>query len=56
MMRVTALGTPGQVQTRLAEIAEQTGADELMLAPAAPSRPDRIRAVELTEAPAAVKL
>ena len=56
MMRVTALGTPGQVRTRLAEIAEQTGADELMLAPAAPSRPDRIRAVELTEAPAAVKL
>jgi luciferase family oxidoreductase group 1 len=54
MMRYTAVGTPAQVHAYLADLAEQTGADELMLAPAAPNRPDRIRAVELVTAPAAV--
>jgi luciferase family oxidoreductase group 1 len=54
MMRVAAVGTPEQARAHLAELAEQTGADELMLAPAATRRPDRIRAVELVEAPAPV--
>jgi luciferase family oxidoreductase group 1 len=52
MMRYTAAGTPDQVQTYLTQLAEKTGADELMLAPSAPHRPDRIRAVELVKAPA----
>jgi luciferase family oxidoreductase group 1 len=54
MMRHTAAGTPAQAQDHLAKLAEQTGADELMLVPAAPRRPDRIRAVELVPAPAPV--
>ena len=54
MMRHTAVGTPEQAQAQLAEFAELTGADELMLAPAATNRPDRIRAVELVHAPAPV--
>jgi len=52
MMRYSAVGTPEQVHAYLAGLAEQTGADELMLAPAAPERADRIRAVELVRAPA----
>ena len=54
MMRYTAAGTPDQAQAQLAKFAEQTGADELMLAPAATRRPERIRAVELVPAPAPV--
>ena len=54
MMRYTAAGTPEQAQNQLIEIGEKTGADELMLAPAAPRREDRIRAVELVKAPAVV--
>ena len=54
MMRYTAAGTPEQAQAQLARFAEQTGADELMLAPAATRRADRIRAVELVQAPATV--
>jgi luciferase family oxidoreductase group 1 len=52
MMRYTAVGTPDQAQAHLEQLAEQTGADELMLAPASPDRQDRIRAVELVKAPA----
>jgi len=52
MMRYTAVGTPEQAQSYLTQLAEKTGADELMLAPAAPRREDRIRAVELVKAPA----
>ena len=51
MMRYAGVGTPEQVQAYLAQLAEKTGADELMLAPAAPRRADRIRAVELVKAP-----
>jgi luciferase family oxidoreductase group 1 len=51
MMRYTAVGTPEQVQTQLAQFAQQTGADELMLAPAATRRAERIRAVELVPSP-----
>jgi luciferase family oxidoreductase group 1 len=51
MMRCTAVGTPEQAQAYLAGFAEQTGADELMLAPAATARAERIRAVELVPAP-----
>ncbi|MCK9893965.1 LLM class flavin-dependent oxidoreductase [Frankia sp. AgB32] len=54
MMRYTAVGTPEQVHAYLADLAEQTGADELMLAPAAPARADRLRAVELVTAPTTV--
>ena len=54
MMRYTAVGTPEQAQSYLAQLTEKTGADELMLAPAAPQRTDRIRAVELVKAPAVV--
>lgn len=54
MMRYTAAGTPEQAQAQLAQFVEQTGADELMLAPAATRRADRIRAVELVKAPAPV--
>ena len=56
MMRHTAVGTPEQAQEHLARLAERTGADELMLAPAAPRREDRIRAVELVRAPAEVSV
>ncbi|CAO5258850.1 MsnO8 family LLM class oxidoreductase [Frankia sp. AgKG'84/4] len=52
MMRYTAVGTPDEVRAYLGDLAEQTGADELMLAPAAPAREDRLRAVELVTAPA----
>jgi luciferase family oxidoreductase group 1 len=51
MMRCTAVGTPEQARTSLADFAAQTGADELILAPAATRREDRIRAVELMPAP-----
>jgi luciferase family oxidoreductase group 1 len=51
MMRYTAVGTPDQAQAYLTELAEKTGADELMLAPGSPERADRIRAVELIKAP-----
>ena len=51
MMRYTAVGTPDQAQAYLEQLAEKTGADELMLAPASPHRADRIRAVELVKAP-----
>ena len=51
MMRYAAIGTPEQAQTYLEQLAEKTGADELMLAPASPHRPDRLRAVELVKAP-----
>jgi luciferase family oxidoreductase group 1 len=54
MMSHTAAGTPAQVHAYLTELAERTGADELILAPAAPGRPDRIRAVELVSAPASL--
>jgi len=54
MMHYTAVGTPEQAQSYLAQLTEKTGADELMLAPAAPRRTDRIRAVELVKAPAVV--
>jgi luciferase family oxidoreductase group 1 len=54
MMHYTAVGTPEQAQDFLTQLAEKTGADELMLAPAAPRRADRIRAVELVKAPAVV--
>ncbi|MGW1887181.1 LLM class flavin-dependent oxidoreductase [Streptomyces sp. NPDC001970] len=47
----TAVGTPLQVQAQLAELAERAEADELMLAPAAVDRRDRIRSVELVPAP-----
>ncbi|MFC7328063.1 LLM class flavin-dependent oxidoreductase [Marinactinospora rubrisoli] len=51
MMTHTAVGEPSQVHAHLAELAERTGADELMLAPAAPDRQARLRAVELVSAP-----
>jgi luciferase family oxidoreductase group 1 len=51
MMSCTAAGTPDQVQAYLAQLARRTQADELILAPAAPQRADRIRAVELVTAP-----
>jgi luciferase family oxidoreductase group 1 len=51
MMRHTAAGTPDEVHAQLAELARSTGADELILAPAAPRREDRIRAVTLVGAP-----
>jgi luciferase family oxidoreductase group 1 len=51
MMRVTAAGTPKQAVEYLEQVAEQTGADELILAPASPKRAERIRAVELVPAP-----
>ena len=54
MMRYTAAGTPDQAHAFLAELAEQTGADEIMLAPAATRRADRIRSVTLLQAPAAL--
>jgi luciferase family oxidoreductase group 1 len=54
MMSHTAAGTPEQVDAYLTELAERTGADELILAPAAPERLDRIRAVELVSAPASL--
>ena len=52
MMRCTAVGTPEQAQAQLADLAERTGADELILAPGSPNRPERLRAVELVPAPA----
>jgi luciferase family oxidoreductase group 1 len=52
MMRYTAVGTPEQAQTFLEQLAEKTGADELMLAPGSPRRTERIRTVELVKAPA----
>lgn len=51
MMRCTAVGTAEQARAALADFAAQTGADELILAPAATGREDRIRAVELMPAP-----
>jgi len=54
MMRHSAVGTPDQVHAHLTELAEQTGADELIVAPAATRREDRIRAVTLIRAPAPV--
>jgi luciferase family oxidoreductase group 1 len=51
MMRYTAVGTAEQAKDQLTRLAERTGADELMLAPAAPRREQRIRAVELVRAP-----
>jgi luciferase family oxidoreductase group 1 len=53
MMRRTAAGTPDQVHSYLAALAEETGADELILAPAATKRAQRIRAVELVPMPVA---
>jgi luciferase family oxidoreductase group 1 len=53
MFRCSAVGTPEQVHEQLAGLAQRTGADELMLAPASPRRPERLRAVELVTAPAA---
>ena len=50
----TAVGTPDRVHAQLAALAERTGADELMLAPAATDHHDRVRAVELVTAPARV--
>ncbi|MGW4728138.1 LLM class flavin-dependent oxidoreductase [Streptomyces shenzhenensis] len=47
----TAVGTPSQVHAQLAELAARTEADEVMLAPAADDRPDRIRAVQLVSTP-----
>lgn len=52
MMRRTAAGAPEQVGSYLAALAEETGADELILVPAATSRAQRIRAVELVPMPA----
>ncbi|MFC4505152.1 MULTISPECIES: hypothetical protein [Streptomyces] len=40
------------MHARLSELAGRTEADELMLAPAANDRADRIRAIELVTAPA----
>ena len=51
MMRRTAAGTPEQVCAYLDALAEETGADELILAPAATIRAQRIRAVELVPMP-----
>ncbi|SNQ45749.1 conserved hypothetical protein [Frankia canadensis] len=51
MARYTAVGTPDQARAYLADLAEQTSANELMLAPSAPDRAARIHAVELLEAP-----
>ncbi|MFJ9565140.1 LLM class flavin-dependent oxidoreductase [Streptomyces fuscichromogenes] len=48
----TAVGRPSQVTAQLAALAARTEADELMLAPAANERADRIRSVELVPAPA----
>jgi luciferase family oxidoreductase group 1 len=53
MMRVTAAGTPKQAAEYIERLAEQTVADEVILAPASPQRAERIRAVELVPAPAA---
>jgi luciferase family oxidoreductase group 1 len=54
MMRYTAVGTPEQAQSYLAQLAEKTGADELMLNAGAPERAARLRAVQLVQAPAEV--
>lgn len=51
MIRYTAIGTPEQAQAYLEQLAEKTGADELMLAPSSVERSERIRAVELIKAP-----
>jgi len=56
MMRCTAVGTPEQAQEQLVRLAAETGADELMLAPASPHRPERVRAVELVADPAVVSV
>ena len=54
MMRYTAVGTPEQAQSYLAQLAEKTGADELILNAGAPERAARLRAVQLVKAPAEV--
>jgi alkanesulfonate monooxygenase SsuD/methylene tetrahydromethanopterin reductase-like flavin-dependent oxidoreductase (luciferase family) len=51
MMRHAAVGTPEQVHKQLTAFAERTRADELMLAPASTRREDRLRTVNLIEAP-----
>jgi luciferase family oxidoreductase group 1 len=53
MARYTAAGTPDQARAFLTDLAEQTGADELMLAAMAPTRAARLHTVELLEVPAA---
>jgi alkanesulfonate monooxygenase SsuD/methylene tetrahydromethanopterin reductase-like flavin-dependent oxidoreductase (luciferase family) len=47
MLRHTAVGTPETVGAQIAAFAEQTEADELILAGAAPSKPAKLRTFEL---------
>jgi luciferase family oxidoreductase group 1 len=48
MMRYTAVGDAAAVRSFLDELAESTGADELIVAHASPAVDDRLRSVELT--------
>ncbi|MEV0246617.1 LLM class flavin-dependent oxidoreductase [Nocardia sp. NPDC050712] len=48
MTRYTAVGTPDEVGTYLAEFAASIGADELITTHQAPDIADRVRSVELT--------
>ena len=50
MMKYTAVGDPGEVRDFLTELAEWTGADELIIAHASSGLDDRLRSVELTAA------
>jgi len=50
MMKYTAVGNPGEVRDFLTELAEWTGADELIIAHASSGLDDRLRSVELTAA------
>jgi luciferase family oxidoreductase group 1 len=47
MLRHTAVGTPDTVRAQMAAFAEQTEADELILAGAAPAKPAKLRTFEL---------
>ncbi|WP_131105700.1 LLM class flavin-dependent oxidoreductase [Ornithinimicrobium sufpigmenti] len=47
MMTYTAVGTPGVVREKVTEFAEQTGADELIVAHQGPRVEERLRSVEL---------
>ena len=47
MMTYTALGTPDVVREKVTEFAEQTGADELIIAHQSPRVEERLRSVEL---------
>ena len=47
MMTYSAVGTPDVIHTRVTEFAEQTGADELIVAHQGPRVEERLRSIEL---------